>query len=93
MGKARRMLACVALRFELSSEVMARLKIRCIDNRPFLSERGGVLRLGHVDGREMISLRVGQVYDALEEDAEYYRVWDDSGEDYLYPKAMFELAV
>lgn len=28
----------------------------------------------------------GKIYEAWEEDADYYRVIDDSGEDYLYPK-------
>lgn len=28
----------------------------------------------------------GKVYEAWEEDKDYYRVIDDSGEDYLYPK-------
>ena len=28
----------------------------------------------------------GKIYEAWEEDKDYYRVIDDSGEDYLYPK-------
>ena len=28
----------------------------------------------------------GKIYEVWEEDADYYRVIDDSGEDYLYPK-------
>lgn len=32
------------------------------------------------------SLTNGKIYEATEEDADYYRVIDDSGEDYLYPK-------
>ena len=70
---------------------MTRLKVRCVDNRPFLVERNGSLCLETVDGEEMISLDVGQIYEALVEDAEYYRVWDNSGEDYLYPKRMFDI--
>ena len=32
------------------------------------------------------SLTNGKIYDATVEDNDYYRVIDDSGEDYLYPK-------
>lgn len=32
------------------------------------------------------SLTNGQIYEATVEDDDYYRVIDDSGEDYLYPK-------
>ena len=33
-----------------------------------------------------VSLTDGKVYDATVEDEDYYRVIDDSGEDYLYSK-------
>ena len=32
------------------------------------------------------SLTNGKIYEATVEDDDYYRVIDDSGEDYLYPK-------
>ena len=32
------------------------------------------------------SLTNGKIYDATVEDNDYYRVIDDSGEDYLHPK-------
>lgn len=32
------------------------------------------------------SLTNGKIYEATIEDEDYYRVIDDSGEDYLYPK-------
>lgn len=32
------------------------------------------------------SLTNGKIYDATVEDNDYYRVIDDSGEDYLYPQ-------
>nr|DAT22019.1 MAG TPA: hypothetical protein [Caudoviricetes sp.]DAV25593.1 MAG TPA: hypothetical protein [Caudoviricetes sp.] len=32
------------------------------------------------------SLTNGKIYEATEENADYYRVIDDSGEDYLYTK-------
>ncbi len=34
----------------------------------------------------LFGLTNGKVYEAWEEDEDYYRVIDDSGEDYLYPK-------
>lgn len=34
----------------------------------------------------LFGLTDGKVYEAWEEDEDYYRVIDDSGEDYLYPK-------
>ena len=33
-----------------------------------------------------VSLTDGKIYEATEETADYYRVIDDSGEDYLYTK-------
>lgn len=34
----------------------------------------------------LFGLTNGKVYEAWEEDEDYYRVIDDSGEDYIYPK-------
>lgn len=34
----------------------------------------------------LFGLTNGKVYEAWEEDDDYYRVIDDSGEDYIYPK-------
>ena len=36
-------------------------------------------------------LTVGRVYEVLEEDHGMYRVVDDSGDDFLYPKRMFRI--
>jgi len=66
------------------------LKLRCVDTRPFLSEQGGRLVVEPVEG-ELISLTVGHIYNGTEEDEQFYRVIDDSGEDYLYLKCMFEV--
>lgn len=68
---------------------MARLKVRCVDNRPYLREDpDGVLRTALIEG-EMISLTRGQVYEVMDADEEFYRIVDDTGEDYLYPKELF----
>ncbi len=37
----------------------------------------------------MISLTLNKIYDVLEEDDEYYRIVDNTEDDYLYPKTMF----
>lgn len=34
----------------------------------------------------LFGLTNGKIYEAWEEDDDYYRVIDDSGEDYIYPK-------
>ncbi len=39
----------------------------------------------------MISLTLNKIYDVVEQDDEYYRIVDDTDEDYLYPKSMFEV--
>ena len=44
---------------------------------------------GEFEG-EMISLTLNKIYDVVEQDDEYYRIVDDTDEDYLYPKSMFE---
>lgn len=69
---------------------MAGLKVRCISTKPYLDELpNGSLIEGEFKG-EMISLTLNKVYDATDEDDEYYRIVDDFDEDYLYPKSMFE---
>ncbi|MFT6254612.1 MAG: hypothetical protein ACJATV_000862 [Granulosicoccus sp.] len=72
---------------------MAGLKVRCISTKPYLDELpNGSLIEGQFEG-EMISLTINRVYDVLDEDDEYYRVVDNTDEDYLYPKNMFEVVV
>lgn len=35
--------------------------------------------------------RMGKVYEVLSIERDWYRIVDDSGEDYLYPPELFEL--
>jgi hypothetical protein len=50
-----------------------------------------VFRYVRIDGERSSDLTVGRIYAAeLDTDPDSLRVWDDSGEDYLYPKSMFE---
>lgn len=72
---------------------MAGLRVRCISTKPYLRESpGGALIEGQFDG-DMISLTLNKIYDVIEEDDEYYRIIDDTDEDYLYPKVMFALVI
>ncbi|MBJ7536597.1 hypothetical protein [Marinomonas transparens] len=69
---------------------MAGLKVRCISTKPYLDEgQNGQLMEGQFEG-EMVSLTINGVYEVLDEDDEYYRIIDNTDDDYLYPKVMFE---
>jgi len=69
---------------------MAGSIIRCIDNRGYLTEGpDGRFYVGPVDGETLMHLSVGKLYEVLRRDEDFYRIVDDSGEDYMYPKYMF----
>ncbi len=62
----------------------------CVDNRAFIggdSERG----VGAPKRSDRAALTVGKTYEILGEDHGMYRVVDDSGDDFLYPKRMFRV--
>ena len=40
---------------------------------------------------EFLVLTNGKVYEVLSIERDWYRIVDDSGEDYLYPPELFEL--
>jgi hypothetical protein len=71
---------------------MALLKVRCISTKAYLKEMpyGSFLQGQFED--VLISLTLNKIYDAVEEDDEY-RVIDNTNEDDLYPKMMFEIVV
>ena len=70
---------------------MARgMNVRCTDNRPFLRERDGVLVQEGRPGA-LVSLTVGNVYQDIAVENGWYRVVDDTDEDYLYPPGLFEV--
>ena len=66
------------------------MRVRCIDNRPFLHESDGRLTQEARHG-SLISLTVGKVYDVLRIERGWYRIVDDTDEDYLYPTSLFEV--
>jgi hypothetical protein len=64
------------------------IEVICISARPYLTGEG--LR---TDGN-LINLTIGQRYQARferDDGASWLRVWDDFGEDYLYPPHMFDV--
>lgn len=64
------------------------IQIVCVSNEPYLTGEG--LR---TDGT-LSNLVVGKRYRAEQLDSQpegWLRVWDDFGEDYLYPPHMFEI--
>ncbi len=69
---------------------MARVKIvRCVENHPFLRETSAGLVQGIQPGR-LVSLTVGKSYEVLSVERGWYRILDDTGEDYLFPPDLFE---
>jgi hypothetical protein len=67
-----------------------RLLVKCINDRTYLQEtdRGLVEEFGQ---DQLVGLTLGTVYEVLAEEHGWYRIVDDTGEDYLYPKTMFEV--
>ncbi|OED36825.1 hypothetical protein AB833_25800 [Chromatiales bacterium (ex Bugula neritina AB1)] len=69
---------------------MVRLKVKCICINPYLEEQpNSSLVEGQFEGK-MISLTLNKIYNATAEGG-YFRVIDNTDEDYLYPQCMFEI--
>lgn len=66
------------------------MKVRCIDSRSFLHEEDGGLVHQSRPG-EIVSLTAGNVYEVLGVEQGWYRIVDDTGEDYLYPPDLFDV--
>lgn len=68
---------------------------RCIDVRQYMRRRDdGVYVVDVSSDRDFgicFDLTLNKVYEVLEFDDRDFRIVDDSGEDYLYPRCMFEL--
>ena len=60
--------------------------VQCISTRPWLVYEGGDESGGCHD------LTLGKIYEMLgvEADGSFYRILDDSGDDYLYPASHFK---
>lgn len=74
----------------MEKKKMARLKVRCIDNRVYLAptEHGWFQEGPQED--DTTDLTIGKVYEVLSVEGGDYRIIDDTSEDYLYPAYMFE---
>jgi hypothetical protein len=65
-------------------------RVVCIDNHAFLAlDEEGRPRQPGPDERLASSLTIDKVYEVLAVEHGMYRIVDDTGEDYLFPKAMF----
>jgi len=70
---------------------MAKVMVRCVDNRALQWEGpDGVWRYGPADGETLLSLTIGKLYEVLWEDENFYRILDNMGDSAMYPKDMFE---
>ena len=49
------------------------------------------MRAKYLGKTEFLVLPNGKVYEVLSIERDWYRIVDDSGEDYLYPPELFEL--
>lgn len=69
------------------------MKVICIDDRAeFALDERGRPRPARPDERMTGALTIGKAYEVLAEEHGHYRIIDDSGEDYLYPKEKFRIA-
>lgn len=54
-------------------------------------EKRGSMRAKYIGKTDFLVLTHGKLYEILSVEKDWYRVIDDSGEDYLYPPELFEL--
>lgn len=50
-----------------------------------------MMKVKYLGKTEFLVLTNGKIYNVLSVERGYYRVIDDSGEDYLYPPKYFEI--
>lgn len=70
---------------------MGRLQVVCIRNGFNLSSKAGDPDILIISGEDTTDLIVGKVYDVLSIEGGWYRVVDETFEDYLYPPDLFEV--
>lgn len=49
------------------------------------------MKIKYTGKTEFLVLTNGKVYDVISVEKDWYRIKDDSGEDYLYPPESFEV--
>lgn len=69
----------------------SKLLLRCVSSDAyFRMGDDGLLREGRYPDETLICVRIGALYHGFVE-GDYFRVVDESGEDYLYPRDRFEI--
>jgi len=64
------------------------MNVRCINNDGLHQPEGSSEWINVPNSGD---LTIGKIYQVIVAENGYYRIIDDSGEDYLYPTAMFEI--
>ena len=65
---------------------MKLMRIICIRKRNLL-----LLKIKYIGETDFLVLTLNIIYDVISIEKEWYRIIDDSGEDYLYPPELFEI--
>ena len=52
---------------------------------------GRLMKVKFLGKTDFLVLTNGKIYDVLSVEKDWYRIIDDSGEDYLYPPELFEI--
>lgn len=65
---------------------MKLMRIICIRKRNLL-----LLKIKYIGETDFLVLTHNTIYDVISIEKEWYRIIDDSGEDYLYPPELFEI--
>lgn len=60
--------------------------IICIRKRNLL-----LLKIKYIGETDFLVLTNNKIYDVISIEKDWYRIIDDSGEDYLYPPELFEI--
>lgn len=66
--------------------LMKQMRIICIRKRNLL-----LLKIKYIGETDFLVLTHNIIYDVISIEKEWYRIIDDSGEDYLYPPELFEI--
>ena len=62
----------------------------CGEKHKFKVRRGQMMKVKWTGETEFLVLTKGKVYEVISIEKGWYRIKDDSGEDYLYPTREFE---
>lgn len=62
------------------------MRIICIRKRNLL-----LLKIKYIGENDFLVLTHNKIYDVISIEKDWYRIIDDSGEDYLYPPELFEI--